>query len=105
MIGTSGLSDAEIKRMVGEAEAHAAEDRARRELIEERNKLDSLIYSLGKTLHESETRVSEATRSLVRSAMADAKTKLDRKRRILGIILFIILFISFPLYPNAPFLA
>ena len=42
--GVAGLSEAEIEKMVKDAEAHEAEDKERRELVEARNKLDSLIY-------------------------------------------------------------
>src|SRR5512147_2394246 len=41
---SSGLSEEEIKKMVGEAEAHAAEDKKRKETVEARNQLDSLVY-------------------------------------------------------------
>ncbi|NTU60082.1 MAG: molecular chaperone DnaK, partial [Deltaproteobacteria bacterium] len=47
---SSGLSEEEIKRMVRDAESHAEEDRKKREVIEERNKLDGLIYSTEKSL-------------------------------------------------------
>ena len=49
---SSGLSKDEVDKMKTEAEAHAAEDKKKRELIEERNKADSLIYQTEKTLKE-----------------------------------------------------
>lgn len=48
--GHSGLDEKEIERMVKEAEAHAAEDKRRREIIEARNQADQMIYSLEKLI-------------------------------------------------------
>ena len=47
---SSGLNEAEIERMRKEAEAHAEEDRKRKELIETRNNADNLVYSAEKVL-------------------------------------------------------
>ncbi|MBI5014733.1 MAG: molecular chaperone DnaK [Deltaproteobacteria bacterium] len=74
---SSGLSEDEIKRMVRDAEAHAEEDRKRREVIEERNKLDGLIYSTEKSLKEFGDKVDAATRATIESALGDAKAALD----------------------------
>jgi molecular chaperone DnaK len=63
---SSGLSDAEIDRMVKAAEAHASEDKSRREQIEQRNQLDSLIY-----------RVEKDSKEWVDRLPADAKSRLD----------------------------
>ncbi len=49
---SSGLSEEEIKKMVGDAEAHAAEDKKRKDIVEARNQLDSLVYSTEKSLKE-----------------------------------------------------
>ena len=49
---SSGLSEEEIKTMVGDAEAHAAEDKKRKDTVEARNQLDSLVYSTEKSLKE-----------------------------------------------------
>src|SRR5499425_1561187 len=49
--GSSGLSKAEVDRMVKDAEGHAAEDKSRRELIDARNMADSLAYSVEKTVN------------------------------------------------------
>jgi molecular chaperone DnaK len=54
---SGGLSEAEIERMVKEAEAHAEEDKRRKELVEARNQADAAIYSTEKTLKESETKI------------------------------------------------
>jgi molecular chaperone DnaK len=63
---SSGLSDSEIDRMVKSAEQHASEDKNRREQIEQRNQLDSLIY-----------RVEKDSKEWVDRLPAEAKTRLD----------------------------
>jgi molecular chaperone DnaK len=70
---SSGLSDDEIKKMVRDAEAHADEDKKRRETIEARNQLDSLVYQTEKSLGEHGSNVDAATRSQLEAAIADAK--------------------------------
>jgi molecular chaperone DnaK len=74
---SSGLTKEEIERMIREAEAHAEEDRRRRELVEARNNADSAIYTAEKTLRELGDRVGPDQRAeiegkiaAVRSAMA-----------------------------------
>jgi molecular chaperone DnaK len=74
---SSGLSDAEVERMVKDAESHAEDDKKRREAIEERNKLDSMIYSVEKMLTENKEKLSADVTGPVETALADAKTKLD----------------------------
>ena len=74
---SSGLSDDEIDKMVKDAESHAEDDKKRRELIEERNKLDSLIYSLEKTLKENDEKISAEAKEPVEAAIKEAKEKLD----------------------------
>jgi molecular chaperone DnaK len=74
---SSGLSDSEIDNMVKDAESHAEEDKKRRELVEERNKLDSLIYSLEKSLKENGDKVSAEAKEPVEQALKEAKEKLD----------------------------
>jgi len=64
---SSGLSEAEIKNFVKEAEIHAEEDKKKRELIEARNQADSLIYSTEKTLREMGDKVDSATRQSIES--------------------------------------
>ncbi len=73
---SSGLSEDEIERMVQEAESHAEEDRKKKELVEERNKLDGLIYSTEKSLKEFGDKIDAAARSSVESAVSDAKEAL-----------------------------
>jgi molecular chaperone DnaK len=63
---SSGLSDAEVDRMVKAAEQHSQEDKQRREQIEQRNQLDSLIY-----------RVEKDSKEWVDRLPADSKNRLD----------------------------
>lgn len=74
---SSGLSEDEIKRMVSEAKEHEAEDHKRRELVEERNKLDNLIYSVEKTLRENKDKLNQGLVESAEKAVSDAKAKLD----------------------------
>jgi molecular chaperone DnaK len=67
---TGGLSEADIQRMVQEAEQHAQEDRRRRELVEARNQADAIIYTAEKQLQEHGARVSDAERRPVEDAIA-----------------------------------
>src|SRR5205085_2121816 len=74
---SSGLSKDEVERMAKEAEAHAAEDKERREQIEAKNQLDSLIYSVEKMLREQGNKISGSERGDLENAIADAKKALD----------------------------
>jgi molecular chaperone DnaK len=65
--------------MVREAEAHAADDHARRQQAEARNKLDNLIYTTEKTLKDHGAEIDEAGRKQVEDALAEARTKLESK--------------------------
>jgi molecular chaperone DnaK len=68
--GSSGLNKDEVDRMVKDASAHEAEDRARRELIDERNQADSLAYSVEKTVNENRDRLPSIEVGKVESAIA-----------------------------------
>jgi molecular chaperone DnaK len=57
---SSGLAKDEVERMVAEAQAHADEDRARRDEIEARNRADSLVYQTEKTLQDNKDKLPEA---------------------------------------------
>jgi len=70
---SSGLSEDEIKRMVGDAEVHAAEDAKFRELAETRNQADALIHATEKSLRELGDKVSSEERAKIESALADLK--------------------------------
>ena len=74
---SSGLSKEEVDRMAKEAESHSAEDKAKREEIEARNGLDSLVYNIEKMLKENSDKVSGAEKSDVETALADAKKTLE----------------------------
>src|ERR1700730_16873203 len=74
---SSGLNKDEIDRMVKDASAHAEEDRKRREEIEARNRLDSLIYSTEKSFGENRSKLDAGEISNFESALADAKKALE----------------------------
>ncbi len=74
---SSGLSKEEVERMAKEAEAHAAEDKAKREEIEARNSLDNLVYNIEKMLKEGGDKVEAADKGEVEAALAEAKKTLE----------------------------
>ncbi|HEU5231259.1 MAG TPA: molecular chaperone DnaK [Terriglobales bacterium] len=74
---SSGLSKEEVERMAKDADAHAAEDKAKREEVEARNQLDSMVYQIEKMLKEHGDKISGSERSDVESALADAKKALE----------------------------
>src|ERR1700716_1896556 len=73
---SGGLSEADIQKMVKEAEANADEDKRRKELVEARNHADAVIYSTEKALRESETKIPADLKKQVEQAIADAKQSL-----------------------------
>jgi molecular chaperone DnaK len=74
---SGGLTDAEIERMVKEAQEHAAEDRERKEQIEARNHADSLIYSTERSLKEYGDKLEAGDRSAIEQAVSDLRGVLD----------------------------
>ncbi len=68
---SSGLSEADIERLVRDAELHATEDQKKRALVEARNQADNLIYTTQKGLQDQDSQVPEATRSQVEGAIRD----------------------------------
>src|ERR1700716_2569238 len=74
---SSGLSKEDVERMAKEAESHAAEDTERREQIEAKNQLDSLVYNVEKMLRENGDKISGSERGEVENAIADARKALD----------------------------
>ncbi|MDH3741431.1 MAG: molecular chaperone DnaK [Hyphomicrobiales bacterium] len=74
---SGGLSDDEVEQMVQDAEANAAEDAKRKELVEARNHAEALIHSTEKTVEEHGDKVSEADRSAIEGAIAELKTELE----------------------------
>jgi molecular chaperone DnaK len=75
---SSGLTPEEIQKMVRDAESHADEDKKRRDTIEARNHLDSLVYQTEKSLNEHGANVDPAEKARVESAIADAKKVLEK---------------------------
>jgi molecular chaperone DnaK len=75
--GSGGLAQTEIDRMVREAESHASEDKAQRDLIEKRNTLDNMIYQAEKTLRENAEKVPGAEAEAVQKALEAAKKELE----------------------------
>src|SRR3954463_16084850 len=67
--GGSGLSKDEIERMQRDAEAHAAEDKKKRDLAEARNAAEQRVYQLEKTLDEHKDKLSDADKEAVQSAI------------------------------------
>jgi molecular chaperone DnaK len=72
---SSGLSKEEIDKMMRDAESHASDDVKKREEIESRNRLDSLVYQMEKTLNENREKVG-AVAGEVETAIAEAKKAL-----------------------------
>jgi molecular chaperone DnaK len=75
---SSGLSESEIDKMVKDAEAHAGEDRDRKEKIEARNQLDSLIYNVEKDTKEWGDKITADAKSSIDSALERAKAALKQ---------------------------
>jgi molecular chaperone DnaK len=71
--GNGGLSDADIEKMVKDAEEHAAEDKAKRELVEARNAGEAAVHTVEKQLGEFGEKLAAADRSAIETALADAK--------------------------------
>jgi len=74
---SSGLSEDEVEKMRQEAELHAEEDRKRRELIEEKNRADNMIYSSEKTLKELGEKVPTDTKQKVEDAVSKVREVKD----------------------------
>jgi len=74
---SSGLGKDEIDRMVKEAEAHGAEDKQRRQEIEARNQLDSLVYTTEKMLNENREKIPMGEISGIEAALQEGKKALE----------------------------
>ena len=74
---SSGLSEDEIKKMVQDAELHAAEDEKQKETIEARNLADSMIYQTEKSLTEFGDKIGEDDKNAINSAIAELKKVLE----------------------------
>jgi molecular chaperone DnaK len=75
--GHGGLDEKEIDRMVKDAEAHSAEDKKRREVIDARNQADQLVYSLEKLLHDNKDKISDAEAEKVKTEIEATKKAIE----------------------------
>jgi molecular chaperone DnaK len=73
---SSGLSKDEVEKMAKEAEAHSAEDKEKREEIESRNQLDSLVYNIEKMLKDNGDKLQGPEKGEVESVLAESKSTL-----------------------------
>jgi molecular chaperone DnaK len=73
---SSGLSKDEVEKMAREAEAHASEDKEKREEIEARNSLDGLVYNIEKMLKDNNEKIQGPERTEVETVLAESKTVL-----------------------------
>jgi molecular chaperone DnaK len=76
---SSGLTEEEIKQRIKDAEAHAEEDKKKRELIEVRNQLDSLIYATERSMVDLGDKLTAEDKGNVNVALEDAKKALESK--------------------------
>ena len=76
---SSGLSEADIQKMVSEAAEHEADDKVRREEIERRNKLDNLCYAVEKTLRESKDKLAVADVTSLEALLHEARGAVERQ--------------------------
>ena len=74
---TSGLSKDEVEKLVREAQAHAEEDRRRKETVEARNQADTLAYQAEKALHDAGDKVPAEVRSDVEAKIKDVRSALE----------------------------
>jgi molecular chaperone DnaK len=89
---SSGLNEAEIQRMVKDAEAHAEEDRKSLELVNARNSLEALLHSVGKSLKDYGDKLDAADKEKIEKAVKDAegalksedKAEIDAKSQALA---------------------
>lgn len=76
---SGGLSEDEVKRMKEDAEKHAAEDKARREAVDARNKLDNIVFQTEKSLKDSGDKIPADMKSALEAELASARTVLETK--------------------------
>src|SRR5438105_4974548 len=75
---SSGLSKNEVEKFVKDAESHASEDKERREEIEAKNHLDSLVYNVEKMLTENREKLSGSDVSNLESAISEARKAMEQ---------------------------
>ncbi|BBC03260.1 MULTISPECIES: molecular chaperone DnaK [Bradyrhizobium] len=73
---SGGLSESDIEKMVKDAEAHAAEDKKRKEAVEAKNAAEALLHATEKTVAEHGSKLAASDRSAVESAMSDLREAL-----------------------------
>jgi molecular chaperone DnaK len=78
---SGGLTEADINRMVKEAETHAEEDKKRRELVEVKNQAEALVHSTERMLKDYGDKVPAGDKSLVETAVAELKTAIQGEDR------------------------
>lgn len=76
---SGGLSEAEIKKMINEAELKAEEDKKRKELVEVRNQANSLIYSTEKSLKEYGNKISSSDKTEIETAISSLREKVTQE--------------------------
>ena len=76
---SSGLAKDEVEKAVKEAQSHSSEDKKRREAVEAKNQLDSIVYATEKLLAENADKVPAADKTAIEAAVADAKKVLETK--------------------------
>lgn len=74
---SGGLSDAEVEKMVRDAEENAAEDKKKRELVDAKNHADGMAFSTEKSLKEYGDKVSESEKKAIEDAIAELKTSIE----------------------------
>ncbi|MBR2336432.1 MAG: molecular chaperone DnaK [Clostridia bacterium] len=74
---STNLSDSDIDKAIKEAEMYEAEDKKRKEAVENKNKLDSLIFQIEKTVKDSGDKLTEDDRATVENAVKEAKAELE----------------------------
>jgi molecular chaperone DnaK len=74
---SGGLSEGDIEKMVKDAEAHAEEDKKRRELVEAKNQAESLVHTTERTLKEAGDKLPAGERETVEAAIRDLKSALE----------------------------
>src|SRR5262245_59951083 len=76
----SGLSEADIKRAVEDAQKHEAEDKTRKDAIEARNQLDTLLYGTQKLVKENDSKLSSEDKLMIETELKEAETVLERNK-------------------------
>jgi molecular chaperone DnaK len=77
---SSGLNEKDIERMVKEAQEHEVEDKKRREAIEARNQLESLVFGVQKHFDENKDKIPEGDKGELEAALKDAQSVLETNR-------------------------